>query len=126
MSDAVKSRILKITALGIDISAPLIATLTQFPVWIATSAEATVSGVVLLLAFFSCIPFLKQVKGFLKSPSIPIVWLMMFVMLTLLNNIIGQMIIVCFVGVISNTIGTLVYKLGERMSPGKEQADEPN
>ena len=119
MSDVAKGRLLKALALTIDISAPLIATLTQFPVWIEQSAEATVSGVVLLLAFLSCVPFFKQIKGFLKSPSAPIMWLIIFVMLTLLDNIIDQMIVVCFVGTISNAIGTFIYKIGEKIS-GKE------
>ena len=92
MNDVTKGKILHIVALTIDILTPLIVTLTQFPVWIEKSAEATVSGVVLLLAFVSCVPFLKQVKGFMKSPSVPIVWLVIFVMLTLLNNIINQVI----------------------------------
>ena len=120
MNDKVKARLLKALALTIDISAPLIATLTQFPVWIEKSAEATVSGVVLLLAFFSCIPLLKYIKNFIKSPSVPIMWLIIFVMLTLLNNIIDQMIVVCFVGVISNSIGTLIYKIGDKITSGKE------
>lgn len=121
MSDVVKSRLLKGIALTIDISAPLIATLTQFPVWIEQSAEATVSGVVLLLGFFSCLPFLNYIKGFLKSPSVPILWLLIFIVLTLLDNIIDQMIVVCFVGTISNAIGTLIFKWGEKISHRKDE-----
>ena len=120
MNDKVKARLLKALALTIDISSPLIATLTQFPVCIEKSAEATVSGVVLLLAFFSCIPLLKHIKSFIKSPSVPILWLIIFVILTLLNNIIDEMIVVCFVGTISNSIGTVIYKIGDKIASGKE------
>lgn len=116
MSNVVKGRLLKATGLTLDIVAPLIATITQFPVWIEHSAEATVSGVVLLLIFFCCIPFLKYITAFLKSPSIPILWLVIFVLLTLLNNIIDQMIVVCFIGFLSNSIGTLIYKIGDKIS----------
>jgi hypothetical protein len=119
MSNKLKGRILKMTAVTIDIVAPLVATLSQFPVWIENSAEATVSGVVLILAFLCCIPFLKHITAFMKSPSIPIVWMVIFVLLTLLNNIIDQMIVVCFVGLISNTSGTLIYKIGDNIS-GKD------
>lgn len=123
MSDKAKSRWLKALALTIDVSAPLIATLTQFPIWVKTSAEATVSGVFMLLAFLSCIPFLKHIKRFLQSPSIPIVWLIIFIMLTMLNNIIDQMIVVTFVGMISNAIGMCIYKLGDRIGKrGKEDS----
>lgn len=121
MSDITKGRVLKISALTIDILAPLVATLTQFPIWIDKSAEATVSGVAMLLVFFSCIPALKYIKAFIKSPSVPIVWLVIFVMFTMLSNIIDQMIVVAFIGVISNTIGTVLYKLGEKYTLRKEQ-----
>jgi hypothetical protein len=121
VSDLAKGRVLKISALTIDILAPLVATLTQFPIWIDKSAEATVSGVAMLLVFFSCIPALKYIKAFIKSPSVPIVWLVVFVMLTMLNNIIDQMIVVAFIGVISNTLGTMLYKIGEKYTPRKEQ-----
>jgi hypothetical protein len=120
MSDVAKGRLLKVLALTLDVSAPLIATVSQFPVWIEHSAEATVSGVVLILAFFSCIPFLKYIISFLKSPSVPVLWLVIFALLSLLNNIIDQMIVVCFVGLISNSIGALIYKLGEKYTPRKE------
>jgi hypothetical protein len=117
MSSNTKGRIIKIVAVTIDIIAPLVATLTQFPVWIEHSAGATVSGVVLILAFLCIIPFFKQITAFLKSPSVPILWLATFTLLTLLNNIIDQMIVVCFVGAISNTIGTFIYKIGDKLDP---------
>ena len=116
MSNTLKSRALKSTALVIDVLPPFIATLVQFPVWVEQSADATISGIFLVLAFFSCIPFIKQIKAFIKSPSVPIMWLVMFIFLTALNNIINEMIVVCFVGTISNTIGTLVYKLGDSVN----------
>lgn len=113
MSTTLKRRLLKGTGLAVDVLPPFIATIAQFPIWVEQSADATVSGVFLVLAFLSCIPFIKQIKAFIKSPSVPVLWLVMFVLLTALNNIISQMIVVCFVGTISNTIGTLLYKLGD-------------
>ena len=114
MSNTLKRRMIKGTALAIDIVPPFIATLAQFPIWVDKSADATVSGLFIVLAFFSCLPFIKQIKAFMRSPSIPILWMVLFVMLSALSNIIDQMVIVCFVGMISNIIGTLLYKLGDR------------
>lgn len=113
MSNTLKRRMIKGSALVIDIVPPLIATLAQFPIWVDKSADATISGLFIVLAFFSCLPFIKQIKAFMRSPSVPILWLVMFIMLTALNNIIEQMIVVCFVGLISNIIGMLLYKLGD-------------
>ena len=120
MSNTLKRRMIKGTALTIDIVPPFIATLAQFPIWVDKSADATVSGLFIVLAFFSCLPFIKQIKAFMRSPSIPILWMVLFVMLSALSNIIDQMVIVCFVGMISNIIGTLLYKLGDRYNREEE------
>lgn len=121
MTNVAKGRLVKALALIIDIAAPLAATISQFPIWIEKSAEATASGIFLILAFFSCIPLLKYIKSFMRSPSIPIVWLIIFVMLYALSSIIDQMIVVCFVGVISNTLGMFIYKIGERIAARKDE-----
>lgn len=120
MSNRIKSNIIKCIALTLDILPPFIATITQFPVWIEQSAEATVSGIVLLLACLCCIPFIKYIKKFIQSPSIPVIWLIVFVALTLLNNIINQMIVVAFVGVLSNVIGSVLFKIGEAINLREE------
>lgn len=121
MSNVLKGRLLKALALIFDIVPPFVATLAQFPVWVETSAEATVSGLFIVLAFISCIPLLKHIKAFIKSPSIPILWLIIFILLSALNNIIDQMIVVCFVGLISNTIGTVIYKIGSAIAKREEE-----
>lgn len=120
MKNKTKSNIIKCIALTLDILPPFIATLTQFPVWIEHSAKATVSGLVLLLACLCCMPCINYIKKFIESPSIPIVWLIVFVLLTLLNNIIDQMIVVAFVGVISNTIGSVLFKIGDAIKAREE------
>lgn len=109
-----KGKILKDIAIIIDIFPALIATVCQFPIWIDRSSDATVSGVFLILAFFSVLPFIKQIKAYIKSPSVPVVWLVIFVLLALLRSIIDQMIIVSLIGLISNILGTVIYKIGER------------
>ena len=112
MKNNTKGKIIRGTALTIDVAAPLIATICQFPVWVEKSSSATISGVFLVFAFLSCLPFLNQVKTWLKSPSVPVLWCIFLVIFTFLRNIIDQMWIICLVGVISNFAGSLIYKLG--------------
>ena len=112
MKNITKGKIIKGTALTIDVAAPLIATICQFPVWVEKSSSATISGVFLVFAFLSCIPFLNQIKTWLKSPSVPVLWCVFLALFTLLRNIIDQMWIICLVGVISNCAGSIVYKVG--------------
>ena len=112
MKRATKGRIIKGTAVAIDVAAPLIATICQFPVWIEKSSSATISGIFLLFAFFSCLPFIKQIKMWMKSPSVPVLWVIFFVLFSLLRNIIDQMWMVCLIGAVSNCVGSIVYKVG--------------
>ncbi len=113
MKNATKGKIIKAAAVSVDVLVPLIATITQFPIWIEQSGEATISGLFLMLAFFSCLPFVKQIKEYMKSPSVMVLWCIIYVLLTVLKNIINQMVVVCFAGLIANAIGAAIYKLGE-------------
>lgn len=112
MKNTTKGKIIKGCALCMDVGVPLLATVSRFPIWIEQSAEATVSGLFLLLAFVSCLPFLRQIREYLKSPSAPVVWIIMFAVFSALRNIIDQMIVVCFFGAVANVIGAGIYHYG--------------
>lgn len=124
MRNKTKGRILHISSLVIDIAPPLIATLTQFPVWIEDSSEATISGIVLLLGFICCLPFINQIKEYFKSPAVVVIWAVIYVALMLLQSIIDQMVTVAFIGSISNLIGTGLYKWGDAYTDKKDEETE--
>lgn len=113
MTRATQGKIVKGAAIALDVGAPLIATLTQFPVWVNKSSEATVSGLFLLLALVSVIPFFKQIKEYIKSPSVWVLWTVIFGMLIVLRSILDEMIIVCFVGMVANILGAGIYNVGK-------------
>ena len=112
MRNSTKGKIFKTSAVVLDVSVPLAATLTQFPAWVERSSDATVSGIFLLMAFFSVLPFLKQLKAYFKSPSVWVVWSLIFALFICLRNIIDEMLIVSFWGMCANIIGAGVYKIG--------------
>ena len=112
MTNKTKGRVIKSFAIGVDVGVPFVATLTQFPVWVEQSSEATMSGLFLLFAFISCLPFIRQIKQYFKSPSVWSVWTIILVFLICLRNIIDQMVIVCFWGMLANIIGAGIYKYG--------------
>lgn len=112
MKNSTKGNIIKTSAVVLDVAVPFIATLTQFPIWVERSSDATVSGMFLMLAFFSVLPFLKQIKEYFKSPSILVVWIILLVAFISLRNIVDEMIVVCFAGTVANAIGTGIYKFG--------------
>ncbi len=113
MKNATKGNIIKGCAVAVDVAAPLAATLTQFPLWVEQSSEATMSGLFLIFAFLSCLPFIKQIEAYFKSPSVWVVWVVLFVLFICLRNIINEMIVVCFVGMVANIIGAGIYKIGK-------------
>lgn len=108
-----KARIAKITATLTATVPPFVATCTQFPMWVEHSSKATMSGLFLVLAVISCLPFLKQIKEYAKSPASWAVWGVILVSLILIRNIINQMIIVAGVGLISNLISTGIFKISD-------------
>lgn len=114
-----KQRILKASALVIDVGAPLIATVTQFPIWVQRSAGATVSGLFIFFVILSAIPLFKSFKRFLKSPSAPLMWGLIFGFLCALHTIIEEMLVISLVGLVSNAIGWGLFKLA-----GDEKKEE--
>lgn len=123
MKNVTKGKVIKGVAVGIDVLGPFIATLTQFPVWVDKSAEATMSGLFLVFAALSVIPFFKQIKAFIKSPSVWVLWCVLFVFFVALQSIISEMLVVCFWGMVANIIGTVIYKIGDHVQ-GKPDATE--
>lgn len=117
MKRTTKGKIFKISALVLDVGAPLAATVSQFPVWVDRSAGATVSGLFVLFALLSAIPFFKQIKAYFKSPSVWVMWCIILVALVALRAIIDEMIVICLIGAAVNVIGAGLYKLGDHFDP---------
>lgn len=110
-----KRRILKASAIAIDVGAPLIATLTQFPIWIERSSEATVSGIFLVFALLSVVPLFRYFKALVKSPSAPLMWGILLAFLYAMRVIIDEMIVISFVGLVSNALGWVLFRWANNM-----------
>ena len=125
MTNRTKGNILKAIAVTIDVSVPFAATLTQFPLWVEKSSEAPVSGLFLIFAFLSCLPFIKQIKAYFRSPSVWVVWVVLLVLFVCLRNIIDEMVVVCFFGTVANVIGAGIYTVGEKIKGAHRNEQEP-
>lgn len=121
MQKTTKGKIIKFSALVLDVGAPLAATISQFPVWVNRSAGATISGMFVIFAFLSAIPFIREIKAYFKSPSAWIMWIIIFVALAALRAIIDEIIVICAIGALANVIGAAVYKIGDHYSSSKDQ-----
>ena len=124
MKNATKGKIVKAAAVGIDVLGPLGATCSQFPIWVEKSSAATVSGLFLVFAILSCIPLFKQIKEWLKTPSVPVMFTVAAVLFIALRNIIDQMVLICVVGAIANVVGAVVYKAGAAVEAKPDKVAE--
>ena len=106
--------IIRIFALLLCVVPPAVAVLLNFPVWIERSHAATISGTALVLLVLCCIPFYKSILAYIKSAATPVFWLLMFAFCYLFGAIVDELTIVAFVGMISNLLGALLFKLEKR------------
>lgn len=101
------------TLLGILFSVvpAVVCTLCYFPLWIERGATETVSGLCAFLLILSALPLFRFLKGRIASPSLPLVWGVLFVLVRCLSAIIAQVTVICFVGFLSNLLGACFFRL---------------
>ena len=79
-----------------------------------------ISGGVALLIILAALPFYKFLQKRLESAASYIIWLIIFLFCFLMEKIIDQVTVISFVGLVSNLVGALLLKIGERFN--KESA----
>ena len=114
MKAQTKSLCIRTLALAISTLPPIIATLTYFPIWKHKGPAAALSGFTLVLLLISAIPLFKHVKRFFESASSVKIWLVLFIIFIILRNIADEMTTISLVGLISNCIGALLFKIASK------------
>ena len=102
------AKLLRAVAVIIDIVAPLVAIFVQFPIWVDRSSGATVSGLAVLLLVIAAIPLKNKIMQWLKSPSIPVLWAVLFFASVIIVKILNEVIVIAFVGMVANLIGAAI------------------
>ena len=120
MNDRTKHLIMTGIALLVSVIPPFVTTLYYFPLWVETSAEATLSGTVCVLGLLCLIPFGKYLVQLMRSPSAPIVWGVFTAVMFIMRSIAAQMFVVGVVGTVSNIVGTALFKYARMLAPKKE------
>ena len=92
------------------------ATLLYFPLWRERGGAAALSGGVLLLLILSAAPLFRFIREHLRSPSVTLLWLLIFLLFFALSNIAAEMTVIAFVGFIGNLIGSGLFLLA-RLEP---------
>ena len=103
--------ILKSAALILSVLPPLIAVLSYFPLWREAGAGAVLSGFTALLLVMAFFPLFKLLRRMLESPSAWVMWLISFLLFFALSRISEQMIVISFIGTLSNAMGAVLYRI---------------
>lgn len=115
MTRETKGKLLKGSALAIDVGVPFVTAVSYFPVWVDRGTESTVSGLSVLLVLLCIIPFFRKLREVFKSPSMPLVWTVLFLLFTALESIVREIKVICLFGMVANYAGSALYKIGSKM-----------
>ena len=106
--------VLHIIGLMLCVVPPAVCTLMYFPLWKSGGGAYAVAGGCALLLTLCAMPLFKLIKRHLESPSSYIFWLCAFLLFMLLSRIAHEMVVITFVGFVSNAIGAIFFALSKR------------
>ena len=90
-----------------------VATLCYFPLWIESGTRETASGLCALLLVVSALPLFRFLKGRLGTPSMPLMWAVVYLLLRSLSAILNEVTVISFVGLLSNLLGAIFFRLAK-------------
>ena len=93
---------------------PALATLCYFPLWKISGSSHTLAGGCALLLILSARPLFKYTRRLLSSPSSYVSWLLLFLLFFLTEKIAYEMTVISFIGLISNLLGAVLFRIAER------------
>lgn len=128
MTAKTKATVLTVSGYGISAAAPLIATATQFPVFVQKGTGATVSGAFILVAIICALPMLwyvhrlKAQNRTIPKPSTPLmIWGIILVASLALYQIIDELIIISASGVGGVVASKVMFFLAKRQITPKSE-----
>ena len=108
--DTLKRHALTLLGILVSVVPTAGAILLYFPVWKSAGAVSVVSGFGILLLTLASVPIFRIIKERFKSPSAHVMWLVLFILFFALSKIADQMVVISFVGFISNFISSFIFR----------------
>lgn len=93
-----------------------VAVLSYFPLWKSDDPLKLLSGFTVLLLALAARPLFKIMTERMKSAASLGLWLICFLIFFALERIAGEMVVISFVGLVSNICGAVLMKIGDRMA----------
>jgi hypothetical protein len=119
-----RARLLRLFGLLCSVLPPLLATVEYFPIWVREGGKTALSGAVFFCLLLSALPLLRAWRRRLRSPSIPLLFGLLWGFLTLFRRIIDGVIAVCFFGMLGNLVGLLLFRLAAHYERGVRRGEE--
>ena len=94
---------------------PIACTLSYFPLWREAGGEHLIAGGTALLLILALIPFYKHIRKVLETCASYVMWLIIFLFSLLMSKVIGEVTVIAFSGFVSNLVGALLMRIGERI-----------
>ena len=108
--------VFKTIGLALCVIPAAIAVLSYFPLWERDEPAKLLSGFTVLLLALAARPLFKMMtERFMSAASLGL-WLVCFIAFFALERIAGEMVVISFVGLVSNILGAVLMKLGDRMA----------
>lgn len=102
----------RILGLLLCVLPPVIATLEYFPLWLGDK-RSTVSAFTVILLFLAGIPILRLIRHRLRSPSAWMLWLVLWLFLTLFRPIAAAMETIALVSFPTSLAGAVCFRIAE-------------
>ena len=117
-----RARVFSFLGVVFSILPPLFATAEYFPLWIERGGTAALSGIAFVLLLLSIYPLTRILRRRWRSPSMPLFWGGIWLLLTVLRRIIDGVIAVAFFGLLGNLCGMLFFHLAKNLE-GKDKSE---
>ena len=115
MTNKTKGNIIYYSGLITAILAPFITACVQFPVIRETADKSEISALFIVCAFICAAPLYKHINITLKTPTNAVMWTVIFALAWSLDKIIHQIMLIAFVGMVSNIICSVLCGVGNKL-----------
>ena len=103
----------RILGITLCVLPPAIATLEHFPLWLSNGRQA-LSALSLLLLLLSAYPLFRILKRCLRSPSLWVLWLVLWVLLEVFLPILSAIKTIALISFPTGLLGALCFRLARK------------
>lgn len=105
------------------IGAPAISFLCKFPVLKENNYDQAVSWFAILILSLCCMPFIKKIREYFKSPDSTVMWLVIFIIVALVEPIVANIKLVAFCGLLGNIFARVMFFASQKIEEKESLSD---